>query len=74
VGNLLEKQTITHRKPGTCLNTYGKEPGMVKPDLSTPENRAYWEFVRKTSEEVKSWPEWMKGTRDVYKHKNMPRL
>ena len=34
---------------------------LVEPNLSTPENLEYWEFVKKTSEEVRSWPAWMRG-------------
>lgn len=33
----------------------------VKPDLSTPENRAFWESVKKASAEVRSWPAWKRG-------------
>ncbi len=34
------------------------------PDLTVPENREYWDHVKKLSEQVKTWPDWMKG-RDV---------
>lgn len=34
---------------------------MIIPNLSKPENREYWEFVKKTSEEVRGWPVWMRG-------------
>jgi hypothetical protein len=33
----------------------------IRPNLSTPELREWWEWVRKCSEEVKAWPAWMKG-------------
>jgi hypothetical protein len=32
-----------------------------KPDLTIPENREYWDHVKKLSEQVKTWPDWMKG-------------
>lgn len=31
----------------------------------TEETREFWEFVDKTSEEVKSWPEWKKSAKTV---------
>lgn len=31
------------------------------PDLNIPENREYWDHVKKLSEQVKTWPDWMKG-------------
>lgn len=34
---------------------------MLIKDKSTPENREFWEFVEKTAEEVRSWPDWKRG-------------
>ena len=28
---------------------------------STAENRAYWDFVEKTAEQVRHWPKWAGG-------------
>jgi len=30
----------------------------LKPDRSTAANRAYWDFVEKTRDEVRTWPSW----------------
>ena len=30
----------------------------MKRDMSTNENKSYWKFVEKTSQEVSSWPVW----------------
>jgi hypothetical protein len=34
----------------------------LKPDKSTPENVAYWEFVKRTAREVRGWPDWKQPT------------
>lgn len=33
---------------------------MKKKDKLDTESREYWQFVRETAQEVKSWPDWMK--------------
>lgn len=33
----------------------------VMPNNDSEENKEYWAFVEKTSEEVRSWPAWMRG-------------
>lgn len=33
----------------------------VTPNKNSEENREYWAFVEKTSEEVRNWPAWMRG-------------
>jgi hypothetical protein len=33
----------------------------VTPNKDTEENREYWAFVEKTSDEVRKWPAWMRG-------------
>lgn len=30
-------------------------------DKSTPDNRAYWNYVETTAAEVRSWPAWKRG-------------
>lgn len=34
---------------------------MLKRDLSTPENVAFWEHVERTAESVKAWPAWKRN-------------
>jgi hypothetical protein len=33
----------------------------LKRDLSTRENREYWDYVQRASATVNDWPSWMKG-------------
>lgn len=37
-----------------------KETGLER-DLSTRENRDFWDWVEKAAEEVDSWPQWKRG-------------
>lgn len=34
---------------------------MMTRNLNTPENRAFWDFVRETAERVRHWPKWAGG-------------
>ena len=36
----------------------------MKKSLITSEDKRYWDFVEKTAEQVASWPEWMRGSKD----------
>lgn len=35
-----------------------EEPAKLVRDMSTPENRAFWEHVKRSAEETERWPAW----------------
>jgi hypothetical protein len=43
-------------------------------NVSSPENREFWESVFKTAEEVRKWPTWMQGESERIKRAEQRRL
>jgi hypothetical protein len=43
-------------------------------NLSSPENREFWESIAKTAEEVRKWPAWMRGESDRMKRAEQQKL
>lgn len=36
---------------------------LLAKDRSTPENRAFWDYVERTAKDVRGWPDWKRGGR-----------
>lgn len=48
----------------TAIRGTSRPATILRPNLSTPENREFWASVRRVADEVRRWPAWMRGECD----------